>query len=154
MIPVNITFSLSMLNSETALASTMTALSDDFWAQSADLTWTIRLQTAGEAPIFCGIANGDLTVVEIKEALNASPISRSDIVAREHARRPVRKVGAFNSPTTDDFTLNDGKPVRTTIKMYMAEGTELNAYVFNASGGALTTGAVVRVWGSIYGSWK
>ncbi len=150
---VNAILTLATLASETALTQALTALADDFWIQSMDLNWAIRTATAGEGPIAVGIANGDLSVSEIKEALNASPVSRSDIVNREHARRPVRRVAQFEVLAANE-SLNDGKPIRTVGKMYLAEGTELNAYAFNQSGASLTTGAVIRIWGTIYGVWK
>ncbi len=155
-IPVNATIALGTLASETALLQNLTILQDDFWAQSADLIWAIHDLTPGQDPIAVGLANGDLSVAEVKEALNASPVSRSDIVARERARRPIRKVGQFSSQDASSSSnrLNDGKAIRTTVKMYMAEGTELNAFAFNQSGAALTTGAIVRVWGDIYGEWR
>ncbi len=150
-LPVNASLSLGALGSETALTVALSALADDFYVISADLTWSIHDLTAGEEPIHVGLANGDLSVTEIKESLNAAPTSRADIVAREHARRPVRRVGSFI--TANDY-LNDGKPIRTTVKMYLAEGVELNAFVFNASGATLTTGGIMRVYGTIYGRWS
>ncbi len=155
-LPVNASLALSTLATETALTVALSALADDFYVISADLTWTIRDLTGGEDPIHVGLANGDLSVAEIKEAINAAPTSRSDIVAREHARRPIRRIGSFVSGSANLFGnyLNDGKPIRTKVKMYLAEGVELNAFAFNASGAALTTGAVMRVYGTLYGRWS
>lgn len=150
---VDIGMVLSTLADNTALALAMTALADDFWFVSGDLTWVLRGGSAGEGPIHVGIANGDLSVAEIKEAITASPVSRSDIVEREEAGRPVRKVGSFPGLSTNE-ALNDGKPIRTKISMYLAEEKELVAYAFNSSGGALTGGQVIEVYGSLYGVWK
>jgi len=74
-------------------------------------------------------------------------------VEREQARRPVRRSGSFTGLSTNE-RLNDGKAVRTKISMYLAEGIELDAWAFNGSGSALTTGAVVHIWGTVYGVWK
>ncbi len=152
---VNAILSLGALAAETAIVQALTQLADDFWAQSCDLSWAWDSATAGDGPIGLGIANGDLSVAEIKEAVNASPVSRSDIVNREHARRPIRQVGQlFGVAGSSMFMLQDGKQVRTKIAMYMAEGTELNAYVFNLGGVALTTGSAIRIYGNIYGEWR
>ncbi len=152
-LPVKTSIALLTLGNNTAITSSITALSDDFWVQSADLTWTLTFATPGEGPLMVGLNNGDLTATEIKEALEALPSSRSDIVNRERARRPVRKVGQFTSLLGSEV-LNDGQKVRTTIKMYLAEGVELEAFVFNASGAALTTGTFVDLYGNLYGEWR
>ncbi len=152
---VNAILTLGALGLETAITQALTVLADDFWVQSADLAWTIRLLTSLEGPVALGLANGDLSVAEIKEAINASPVSRSDIIAREQARRPIREVGQVSADSDGGvLQLNDGQPVRTSVKMYLAEGTELNAFAFNQTGVALTTGAIVRIWGTLYGTWK
>ncbi len=151
-LPVQNVLNLSTLADATVVTSSITAITDDFWVQSADLTWTIDGNTAGEAPIFVGLNNGDLSVTEIKEALQALPASRSDIVSRERARRPVRRVGGFSGQSGQ--SLNDGKPIRTTIKMYLAESTELEMFALNNSGATLTTGGVIDVYGVLYGEWR
>lgn len=157
-LPVNGSFDLLTLASETAFLGALTQLEDDFWVQACDLSWSYQNADFGEGPIAVGLANGDLTATEVKEAINASPVSRSDIVARERSRRPIRKVGQISTNTSQatdvtDNVLNDGNPVRTTVKMYLAEGTELNCYAFNLSGAALSTGAILRVFGNLYGRW-
>ncbi len=153
---VDTELALSTLANNTVLAQALTILSDDFWVISGDLNWLMIGMTPGEDPLYVGIANGDLSVAEIKEAINASPVSRSDIVEREQARRPVRKVGAFTQQdaATVAQRLNDGKPIRTKIRMYLAEGTELNMWAHNKSGATLTTGAKLHCYGTLYGVWK
>ncbi len=152
-LPVNDTSALGTLADATVLRSGLTNLSDDFWFQSADLMFTLDGLTPGEAPIMVGVAHGDLSVVEIKEAIEAKPTNRGDIVAREQARRPVRQVGTFAGQVVND-TLNDGKPIRVPLKMYVAEGIELNMFSFNRSGAVLTTGATVSINGVLYGEWR
>ncbi len=152
-LPVNAVLTLGALGSETVISTALTQLADDFWFQSADLSWAMELHTAGEGAISVGLANGDLSVTEIKEAINSSPTSRSDIVAREQARWPVRKVGIFPGLVAEEV-LQDGRQIRTTIKMYLAEEKELVFYAMNISGGAFTTGTVIRVYGNLYGEWR
>ncbi len=152
-IPVDSNVTLGTLASETVIASGLTALDDDFWIQSADLQWSLLNAAGGQTPLMFGVANSDLSVTEIDEAIEASPTSKSDIIARERARRPVRKIGNFTGPASD-VEWNDGRPMRSTIKMYLAEGVELNAWVKNKSGAVLTTGGIVRVFGNLYGSWR
>lgn len=152
-LPVDDQSVLGTLADGTVLRSGLTALTDDFWFQAADLSWAIDGHTIAEGPIVVGIAHGDLSVTEIKEAIEAKPTNRGDVVAREQARRPVRIIGQFSGDTANE-KLNDGKPIRTPVKMYVAEGVELNMFSFNKSGAPLTTGATINIQGYLYGSWK
>ncbi len=152
-LPVNGVLSLGTLANATALAGALTVITDDFWFQSGDLSWTLDGMTAGEGPIYVGLSNGDLSVSEIKESINAIPTSRSDIINRERARRPIRRVGQFSVVDTGE-KLFDGRTERQTIKMYVAEATQLNFFAFNQSGASLTTGGVLSVYGTLYGNWK
>ncbi len=151
-LPVSFSSGFSGLADLTVITNPLFAINDDFWVQSADLTWSIGGHTEDQGSVNVGLALGDLSVTEIKEALEALPVSRSDIIARERARRPIRKVGTFPGLESDE-SLNDGRPIRTTVKMYLAEGVDLNAYVYNTSGGSLTAGTY-RCLGNVYGQWK
>ncbi len=154
-LPVNQTIALATLADQTVLMADLTAIADDMWMQSADLSWTLRDAAVGEGPIAVGLAHNDLSVSEVKEAINAVPASRSDIVARERSRRPVRRVGQFTGGVaTSEVALFNGVEKRTPVKMYFAESSDLAAYAMNQSGATLTTGAVVTINGTIYGTWK
>ncbi len=153
MIPINTTAALGTLASGALDESAVTQLTDDFWVQSVDVSITLRDATAGEGPLSFGFANSDLTTAEIIESIDSSPTHRSDIIARERARRPVRRVGQF-AVLSGAEVHNDGKEERVTIKMYLAEGDELSFWTRNNSGATLTTGAVISLVGKIYGEWR
>ncbi len=152
-LPVEDESVLGTLANVTVLRSGLTNLSDDFWFQAADLSFTMDDHTGGEGPLVVGIAHGDLSVVEIKECLEAKPTNRGDIVTREQARRPVRVLGQFDGGAASE-KLYDGQLRRYPVKMYVAEGVELNMFTFNRSGGALTTGTRIITEGYLYGTWK
>ncbi len=152
-LPISASMALSTLADNTVLSAAITALADDFWVNSAHLTWTLRDLTPGEGPIHIGMANLDLSVAEIKSAISATVTSRSDIIEREEARRPVRRVGSFDG-LSEAQTLNNGNPIKTIVKMYLAEGIEMGIWALNASAATLTTGAIVEVIGMLYGNWK
>ncbi len=152
-IPISSGVNLGTLADETAALVNLISIADDFWCQSIDGAWSIVNHTVGEGPLLVGYASGDLSAAEVGEAINATPTARSDIINRERARRPVRRVGVFPGIQADDV-LNDGKVLRTTLKMYLAEGVDLNMFVFNASGSALATGAFCQVYGTLFGEWK
>ncbi len=49
--------------------------------------------------------------------------------------------------------LNDGKPKRVKLGIYIAEGHTLDLVYYNSSTALLTTGAVVHASGKMYGRW-
>ncbi len=150
---MNVNVGLAALANNTVIKTPLVTLNDDFWIQSGDLSFALQDATASEGPLYFGVNSGDLSVAEVKEALNALPTSRSDIIEREKARRPVRRVGQFSVAGVEEV-FNDGRVKRITIKMYMAEGTDLEAFVMNVSGATLTTGAIVQISGILYGEWR
>ncbi len=152
-IPINTNLALVTLADTVVLSTAITALSQDAWVHSADLTWGLRGLTAGQGPIRVGLGSGTLTVGQIAEALDASPASESDIIAREQAGRPVRAAGMFNGLNTEE-TLFDGRMKRTKLKFAVANSSEVDMWVRNESGAPLTTGAVVEVNGTLYLNWR
>ncbi len=122
------------------------------WVISADLQWSTSNHTPGEGPISVGLASGDLTVGETAEKLDARPTSRSDRIAMERSRRPVRRVGIFPGIAAEE-TLNDGKSIRTKLGFYLDEGIELNAWARNEDSAQFTTGTLIVVSGMVYMRW-
>ncbi len=151
--PVQIELALVTLANNTALVSSIITLNEDAFFISADLTWVLEDLTATEGPIRVGLANGDLSVTEIVEAITASPSSPDDIIAMERARRPTRHGGTFPGLSSHE-ALNNGNPLRTTLKMSIGDTTTLNVYAVNESGAGLTTGCILNVFGKIYGRWQ
>ncbi len=152
-LPVDALLPLSTLAAETVIgALAYASLEDDFWMQSCDLTWSMHNHVAGEGPLSVGLSNSDLTIAEIDEAIEAAPTSRSDIVVREQARRPIRRVGVFPGLLSEEV-LNDGKSIWTTLKMYMAEGANLVFFVENKTA-QLTGATIINIYGTIYGEWR
>jgi len=152
-IPFNANTALSTLADGTVLTTVLTALVQDFFAVSADVSVSFRGRTDTEGPLQFGFANSDLSLVEIGEALDASPSSESDIIARERIRRPVRRIGRV-SPALADQSWNDGNPKRVQLRFNLANSLEVNGWVRNQSGANLTTGAIIEWQGTIYGYWR
>ncbi len=153
-IPINAQITLGTTGDGGAVTANMiTTLTEDIYIQSVDLTWALRGLTAGEVPIQVGIAHGDLSTTEITEAVTAAPTGPGDIIQNERARRPVRISGQFGESGLTDQTLGHGEMVRTRAKFLISDGNAFNAWALNRSGATLTTGAVVRVTGFLYGRW-
>ncbi len=146
---------LSTLADATVLQTVLTSLAQDFYAVSADVTVTFRGATATEGPIQFGFNNGDLSVTEVAEALDAAVTSESDIIAKERVRRPVRRIGQVSDMHAGGGEgFNDGKPKRVKLRFSLANAIQIEGWVRNQSGSALTTGAIVEWQGTIYGHWR
>lgn len=154
-IPVNRELALSTLADATVIAAQTLGESfgREIFITSSRLNWVLKGQTAGEGPVFCGLAHGDYSVTEIAEALDVSYEDPDDKIGQEQARRQVRRVGAFSGLGTDE-TLNDGKPIKTIIKIGVGEGHTLDFWAQNESDNALSGGAVLHVYGMLYGYWQ
>ncbi len=153
-IPFSDQLALSTLGEDTILSKAPTgAVTESYFAISVDTLWAIRGHTVQEGPIVVGWAHGDLSVSEIKEALVAELIDPSNIIVREHARRPVRRSGIFIG-TLSHEVLNDGRPIRTPMRFTIDTGHTWQYFAFNQSGAALTTGTVLEVHGVMYGRWN
>lgn len=153
-IPFRTTLTLGTLGAATVFTNALfPAFGEDFFAISADIGWSMRGHTAAEGPLYVGLAHGDYTEPEILENLQAELTDPDDKVAQEHSRRQVRRVGVFEGLETHE-TLNDGRPIRTQIKISIGDGFSLNGYAFNESGAALTTGTIIVLDGILYGRWQ
>ncbi len=145
---------LGTLANGIVLAQSLTSLGvTEAYCISVDIQYALDGLTANEGPIDVGVSTTDLTVTEIVEQLTAQPTSKSDIIAMERSRRPVRKAGSFAGQSPNEI-LNDGKPIRTRCKFSLAEGKELVLWARNRSGASLTTGATVTVTGTLYMRWQ
>ncbi len=153
-IPINASITLSTLANNTVLTGgILGTLTEDLFVMSADLQWNIRSLTVGETPVTVGLAHGDYSVGEILEALDVSMLGPGTKIEQERARRLIRRVGVFGESSADQ-ALADGKSIKTKCKFVIQNGKDLNAYVVNRSGEAnLTTGAIVQIFGTVYGRW-
>ncbi len=154
-IPFSNAMALGTLADETVQATGLTPVfGEDIYIISVDITAIIRDLTGGEVPLYIGLAHGDLSVGEILEALNAEVINPDDIIARERARRPVRKIGGFADGIGVNLSLNDGRKIRQKVGFSVGEGFSLDVWIKNQSGATLTTGAILEIDGVIYGRWQ
>ncbi len=117
---------------------------------STNLLWSIKNQTVGEGPIVVGVAHGDYSVAEIKEAIESgSSINIGDKVAIEKGNRLVREIGVFSGLATEE-TLNDGRPIKTRLNWAIPIGINVNCFAYNDSGAQLNTGTIVDATGPLW----
>ncbi len=144
------TITLSTLGSQIVIFGALTGTSDaQYRLVTADMIWALTGFTSGEGPITVGYCHNDYSVTEVKEAIEiASSISPGDKIAQEKANRWVRTIGTFEADANG--VLNDGKPIKTRLNWAVQIGSAVNAFAYNESANALTTGAIVNLQGNLW----
>lgn len=145
---------LGTLGSQTALKldnGLIDNLEDDFRLISTEFQIHV---TGGnsEDSVILGIADNELTVAEIAEALDAQPVDRNDNLTNERAMRPVFPIGIISdlSGVADGhFQAMQKKTVRWTF----GDSEGWTWFVYNAESAALGTGAIVTLFAKHYGVW-
>ncbi len=145
----SVQLALSTLATKTVLPITLTGAADGAYrCVSINATWNIAGMTEPEGPIIVGYNHSDYTVTEIKECLEAgTSISVGLKVEQEQSNRLVRRVGSLESGLDD---LNDGKPVKTRLNWLMPIGKSVEMFAYNDGSGTMTTGAILRINGSMW----
>ncbi len=106
--------------------------------------WSLDELTSNQGPIMVGVAHSDYTAAEIEEVIeNAGSWTEGDKISQERAKRLVRTIGIFAGEDTQagaaDWTLNDGKPIKTKLNWILNVGQTLDMWAYNMSADALTT---------------
>lgn len=153
-IPVSVKMSLSTLADETLLGATLLgATAEDLFVISCDLQWGLRGHATGEGPIEVGLAHGELSDAEVEEFVEVSFLDPNNILAKERARRPVRRAGIFPGLSSEEVLPSiNGNKVRTRVKFHIGEHG-LRAWAYNHSGAALAGSDVITIQGTIFGRW-
>lgn len=126
------------------------AIEDDFRIIKLEVLPNVELMTAGEGQVVFGIADDELTVTEIAEALVVDgPVDRNDRVKDEQASRPVWALCQMNNPNEMP---NNGMPIEKTLRWTFSNPEGWAFFAFNV-GATLTTGGVIRFQAKFYGVW-
>ncbi len=154
--------SLSTLGSLTALIiGTKLANTISFRILKAELYAFISGLTSGEGDgLIIGLANGDLTVAEIKECIEAQgPLNPSDRVGNERAKRAVWLLGSTDAEIdTNGFFDSDMEnagqhKIVTKPRWTFTEGVGWNWFLWNTGPSPLTTGATIEITSTNFGVW-
>lgn len=152
-IPFATNLALSTLGDDTVLkvATHGSAFGEDIFLISGDFFFSVQNSTSGEFPLIYGVAHNDLSVTEIKEALEAELTDPDDLIVKERTKRPVRKIAIQNDT---NVPMNDGKPIRQKLGFTVGDGHSLALFVYNQSGATLTTGTIIEMNGTLFGRWQ
>ncbi len=133
-------------------------LSEDFRLLKSEVFCEVKGLTSGEgAGLLLGIADDELSVAEIAEAINMSgPVDRNDNVNNERAMRPVWLISALDElggSTVGRYHGSQGGPMIEWKKRWTFSNPEGWIFFLWNEDVALTTGATVRVVATHYGVW-
>ncbi len=159
----NTTIALSTLAANTVLKvdGADLTIQEDFRLMKSKLFSNITGLTGGEGEgMLLGIADDELSVAEIAEAINAAgPLDRNDNLSKERAERPVWLIGAFESNNADatgtegTFRGDNGGPMIVHKLPWTFSNPEGWVFFVMNTGSTLQTGASVRVTATHYGVW-
>ena len=119
---------------------------------SVDLMWMLRQFTPGEGPVEVGLAHGDYTTTEIKETLDLELLGPARKIEQERAGRLIRRVLSFPGASADEVRPETGH-LRTRLNWKIQSGEDLEIWAAPRGGITLTTGAQLKVTGTLYGVW-
>lgn len=144
--------SLGTLAATTALSCTgAPALTEDFRVTKLDY-WMAVDGLAGGERILVGMADGELSISEIEEALESGPIDRNDNAVLEQSHRPVWPLEILQGTST----VVEGKTVAqgsVTPRWTFGDADSWEWWVYNLESGALTTGADLKIFTKWFGVW-
>ncbi len=152
-IPFSANLGLSALSVNTVISGGLLTLGEDLFVISIDCEWSYSAHVVDQGPIQVGFAHGDLTDVEIAEAVDASQTDPDDIIANERGRRPVRKAGSMDGSFTSS-QLADGRRVRTKMRLSVGDGHTIDFWARNGDTAAFTGNTTLTVNGDIYARWQ
>ncbi len=129
-------------------------IAEDFRMLKAEVFAFVEGLTAGDGEgLMIGIANGDLTVTEIAEAIIVDgPVNRNDRVKTERAERFVKVFGLLNDLQHFFSGENGGRQMNVKPRWTFSNPEGWDFFIYNA-GSALTTGATAKLVGTYYGLW-
>lgn len=152
-IPFFVDLALGTLVDNIVVKTPVLTFGEDLFAISYDVVCAIQGQTAGQGPLIVGMAHGDLSTTEIAEAIDAEVTDPDDIIAKERARRPVRRLGVFPGLSSEE-ALAQGQIQRRSLRMSIGDGHSFDVWAVNRSGGNLAGGAIMSFSGTIFGRWQ
>ncbi len=153
------TITVGALAADAAVTGTALAITDDFRILKTVIDAHIDGLTAAEGiGLRLGIANGDLTVAQIAEAITTDgPLNSSDRDKIEEAERFAKQfaIAEFSNAAETEMQFKNeqgGALIEVKPRWTFNKGVGWDWFVFN-NGPTLTTGASLRIVATHYGVW-
>ncbi len=134
------------------------AITEDFRILKTELYAHIKNLTGGDGEgLLLGLANGELTVAEIVECIEADgPEDRNDRVLQERAERFVKLIAGVITPlgilNTQFLNENGGPMITVKPRWTFSDPEGWDYFVYNTSDD-ITTGATCTLTAVHYGVW-
>lgn len=115
----------------------------------------IQALTASQGPLWFGVANGDVDASQIAQAIAVNPDNSrdDDQVALASRLRNFQVLGIIGGDPAAPTIRNYVDITDKEINMRLPDGNELNFFVYNVTGAALTTGATILASMQVLGRW-
>ncbi len=141
------------------LLGTKLAMTTDFRMLKVLVNCIVTSLTTGEGEgLLFGIADGDLTIAEIEEALeNQGPLSVGDGPESDQAMRPQWIIGGISGQVADSHAMfvdaiNGGPTMVHKVAWTYMNVKSWNYFIYNL-GDTLTTGSSARLLAKSFGVW-
>ncbi len=145
-LPTAESFTLGTLGNNTGLIANNSSLVQNFKSVSIHESWGLNGLAAGDGPILYGIQDGELTLAELEEYLEAAITDERDTPQAEQVQRPIQVLGSLGLRQETVFIRQ--KSILPTFR----ENRGFTHWIYN-HGPAMTTGALVFVKGRFFGRW-
>ncbi len=104
-------------------------------------------RTIGDGPIIYGLMQGDMTLSELEEAIEADRLRSADITQEERSKRPYQILGALG----DDHATDWHEMTKLRLPTFQ-EDVGFNTWVYNISD-AQSTGSLIKFALQVFGRW-
>ncbi len=148
---INQELALGTLASNTLISTTFGASPEqENFLISCKMTISMENHTAGEGPLWIGVAHEDYTDSEIEATLEQTGSWNSpDLIAQELSKRKIRRIGILHGNDASE-AMNQGMPIKTKCLWRNGEQDTLKGWVYNRSTDPMTTGTLVKFNGQAF----
>ncbi len=144
---IDLTFSLGSLAGADVLTSAVQdAVEERAWLSSVHASYTMKdlTITPDAGPLHMGVCHSDYSDAEVEEWIELTTgWAEGDLVAREIAKRKIRRIGSFEASGQALATqgIQDGRMITTKLGWMLTTGQNIRFWVYNSGTAALATTA-------------
>ncbi len=145
-LPFDNGITLLTLAMDTGIIAAASDQLQNYKAVSIRGSWALNGLTLGDGPLLFGIADGELTLIEISQYLQDIPTDRRNAPENERVQRAVQVLGTLG------FRMETQWVRERIILPTFRENRGFTFWCLNV-GQTMTTGAVILINGRMFGRW-
>ncbi len=146
-LPTATTFTLATLATDTGMINTVATINQNYKAMSLHGAWGLSPLADGDGPLLFGLADGELSLAEIEQYIEAAVTDARNAPNTEQVARPVQVLGALGKDKATIYLQGDRIRLPT-----FREDKGFSWWIYNL-GIAMTTGSIVENRGRFFGRW-